>query len=200
MTLEIIKSTKESILDTAENLILTRGYNGFSYNDIAEVVGIRKASIHYHFPTKEVLGATFIERYIDRFKGWRNRVSGLTVGQKLASFFEMFKHVSDNAEQICPMGMLTAEYPTLPQSVQDNLRTLYEAMDQWLTEVISQGQAEGLLDTTPEAPVLAKVMLNAMSSSMKMARVFHDVDQLEQVFKALMAMISHTNSPIDTDN
>ena len=139
MNVQLIKTTRESILDTAESLILTRGYNGFSYNDIAKVVGIRKASIHYHFPTKEVLGATFVDRYIDRFGNWRVQVADLSVPQKLASFLGIFKHVSDNAERICPMGMLTAEYPTLPLSVQDNLRRLYKAMDQWLTEVLTQG-------------------------------------------------------------
>jgi TetR/AcrR family transcriptional repressor of nem operon len=50
------KTTKTTLLDVAEELLLTRGYNGFSYNDIAEKVGIRKASIHYHFPSKSGLG------------------------------------------------------------------------------------------------------------------------------------------------
>lgn len=199
MNAQAIKDTKQAILDSAENLILTRGYNGFSYKDIADVVGIRKASIHHHFPTKEVLGATFIDRYLHRFEVWREQVTGQSISEKLTSFLEVFKHVSDNAEQICPMGMLTAEYPTLPRSVQDSLRQLYIAMDQWLVEVLTQGQNEGCLKPEPAAPMMAKVILNAMSSSLKMARVFHDVDQLEQVFDALKTMIIIPNTQTKTD-
>ena len=109
MNAPLIAETKTTILDAAEALILTRGYNGFSYQDIAGIVGIRKASIHHHFATKEELGAAFVDRYIRRFKQWREDVAGLSVDQKLMAFFEMFKRVSDNAEKICPLGMLTAE-------------------------------------------------------------------------------------------
>jgi TetR/AcrR family transcriptional repressor of nem operon len=48
-------------LDIAEQLVQTRGFNGFSYADIAAEIGISKASLHYHFPTKAMLG----ERLID---------------------------------------------------------------------------------------------------------------------------------------
>jgi len=196
MKTQLVKDTRQSILDAAETLILTRGYNGFSYKDIADVVGIRKASIHHHFPSKEDLGAAFVEGYFHRFALWREQVAPLTVAQKLAAFLAMLQRVSSNAERICPMGMLTAEYPTLPKSVQDSLRGLLGAMDQWLAQVLEQGQDQGYLRPEPEAPVMARVMINAMSCSMKMARVFQDVDQLEQVFQALLSMICRNGDPV----
>jgi TetR/AcrR family transcriptional repressor of nem operon len=191
------KNTRQSILDAAETLILTRGYNGFSYKDIADIVGIRKASIHHHFPAKEDLAAAFVDGYFHRFEQWREQVGRLTVAQKLDAFLEMFKRVSNNAERICPMGMLAAEYPTLPKSVQDSLRRLLGAMDQWLGQVMAQGQTEGYLRPEPQAPVMAKVLINAMSGSMKIARVFQDVNQLEQVFHALMSMIRFEDDSAD---
>jgi len=183
------RDTKQEILDATEQLMLTRGYNGFSYQDIAKVVGIRKASIHHHFASKEVLGTAFVERYFSRFQVWRENVADYPVDGKLASLLEMFKHVSDNAERICPMGMLTAEYPTLPQSLQDAVCKLLGEMDAWLVDTLTQGQAENTLKPEPPARVLAKLIINAMTASTKMARVFRDLDQLEEVFNALMAMI-----------
>src|SRR6267154_6700053 len=59
--------TAEQILDLAETLIQTRGYSAFSYQDIADSLGIRKASIHYHFPSKTDLGIAVVDRYIARF-------------------------------------------------------------------------------------------------------------------------------------
>lgn len=184
-----MKDTKQSILDSAENLILTRGYNGFSYQDIAVRVGIRKASIHHHFPSKESLGTAFVDRYFSRFQMWKAHVSDFAVERKLAALLEMFQKVSDNAEKICPLGMLTAEYPTLPPSIQGALQRLLGDMDKWLVQVLAKGQADNIFAAEPQAPVLAKVIINAMSASMKTARVFHDIDQLEQVFNALVMMI-----------
>lgn len=181
--------TRQIILDVAESLILTRGYNGFSYKDISDVIGIKKASIHHHFPSKEDLGAAFVESYIHRFETWCEDISHQTPAQKLESLLKMFKHVSNNAEKICPMGMLTAEYPTLPPKVQKVLRMLLGDMDLWLVEVLSQGQTEGYLKPSPEAPIMAKVIINALSASLKTARVFNDVHQLEQVFNAITSLI-----------
>src|SRR6185295_2042375 len=61
--------TAEQILDLAETLIQTRGYSAFSYQDIADSLGIRKASIHYHFPSKTDLGIAVVDRYVARFGG-----------------------------------------------------------------------------------------------------------------------------------
>src|SRR6202050_5304997 len=58
-----------AILDVAEQLAQTRGYNGFSYADIAAPLGVTKASLHYPFPSKAQLGAALIDRYQTNFGG-----------------------------------------------------------------------------------------------------------------------------------
>ena len=44
--------TADRILDIAERLVQTRGFNRFSYADIAAELGITTASVHYHFPAR----------------------------------------------------------------------------------------------------------------------------------------------------
>ena len=61
-------TTTTRILDVAERLVQTRGFNGFSYADIAVQLGITKASLHYHFATKAELGRTLIARYTGAFE------------------------------------------------------------------------------------------------------------------------------------
>ncbi|MFX7090649.1 TetR/AcrR family transcriptional regulator, partial [Acinetobacter baumannii] len=51
------------MLACARTLIIAGGYNGFSYADVAEVVGIRKPSIHHHFASKVDLVRTLVSRY-----------------------------------------------------------------------------------------------------------------------------------------
>jgi len=61
-------STRSEILVTAELLLRTKGYAAFSYGDLADEVGIKKASVHHHFPTKEGLSIAIVESYLFRFK------------------------------------------------------------------------------------------------------------------------------------
>lgn len=64
------QNTKERILDIAENLIMSRGYNGFSYKNISLELNVKNAAIHYHFPAKKDLGLAVIRRAQSRFKKW----------------------------------------------------------------------------------------------------------------------------------
>jgi TetR/AcrR family transcriptional regulator, transcriptional repressor for nem operon len=59
--------TAGQILDVAERLAQTRGFNGFSYADIATELGMTTASLHYHYPTKAALGRALIDRYSQAF-------------------------------------------------------------------------------------------------------------------------------------
>ena len=58
--------TATRLMDAAQLLIMERGYNAFSYKDLAESVGIRTASIHYHFPSKGDLGLAVMGRYLGK--------------------------------------------------------------------------------------------------------------------------------------
>ena len=62
------QDTRERLLRETETLVRTRGYAAFSYADLSERVGIRKASIHHHFRTKEDLGAALIDSYLVKFE------------------------------------------------------------------------------------------------------------------------------------
>src|SRR5215207_1636211 len=59
--------TASRILDVAERLVQLRGFNGFSYADVAAELSITKASLHYHFAGKAELGEAIIGRYAERF-------------------------------------------------------------------------------------------------------------------------------------
>src|SRR3954447_7598070 len=59
--------TTSRILDVAERMLQVRGYNGFSYGDVAGELGITRAALHYHFKGKAELGQALIDRYAVRF-------------------------------------------------------------------------------------------------------------------------------------
>ena len=112
--------TAVRILDVAERLVQVRGFNGFSYADIAAELQITKAALHYHFASKAALGEALIARYAGRFMG---ALASLGTGDgrasaKLDGYAGLYLQVLRN-RSMCLCGMLAAEYQTLPQPMQE---------------------------------------------------------------------------------
>src|ERR1700728_952127 len=133
-----------AILDVAERLATTRGDNGFSFADTAAQLGVTKASLHYHFPTKAELGRALIERYRTVFGAALEAIdqSDVTPREKLQRYVGLYDSVLSD-ERMCLCGMLAAEYATLPRPMQEGLRLFFSANERWLTAVLKDGPRAG---------------------------------------------------------
>ena len=118
--------TAEQILDLAETLIQTRGYSAFSYQDISAALGIRKASIHYHFASKADLGVAVVDRYIERFGA---ALVGIAADDKQSSmamldfYVQPYLQFASTPDRVCLSGALAGEMMALPPEIE----TLAEA-------------------------------------------------------------------------
>ncbi len=126
-----------AILDIAERLAQTRGYNGFSYADIAAELGVTKASLHYHFPSKESLGSALIERYEAVFGSALESIdqTGCKPQEKMQLYVNLYESVIQN-DRMCLCGMLAAEFATLPAPMQAELKRFFDMNERWLTTVL----------------------------------------------------------------
>jgi TetR/AcrR family transcriptional regulator, transcriptional repressor for nem operon len=108
--------TASRILDVAERLVQSRGFNGFSYADVASEIGISKASLHYHFPGKAELGEALIGRYASRFGEALEEIDrrGGGAPAKLDAYARIYADVL-RERRMCLCGMLAADYDTLPK-------------------------------------------------------------------------------------
>src|SRR5215470_3173926 len=109
--------TAEQILDLAETLIQTRGYSAFSYQDIADSLGIRKASIHYHFASKTDLGVAVINRYIERFDAALTDIADDQTQSSLAMldfYVQPYLKFASTPDRVCLSGALAGEVLALP--------------------------------------------------------------------------------------
>ena len=121
--------TSSRILDFAEHLVQTRGFNAFSYADIADSLRVTKASVHYHFPMKATLGERLIERYYTiSFSAALQRIdaNGRGAGAELQAYANIYIEVLDSG-RMCLCGMLAADYMTLPRPMQKAVRDFFEA-------------------------------------------------------------------------
>ncbi len=126
--------TPTAILELAETLVRSRSFNAFSYQDIAEGIGIRKASIHYHFASKEDLGVALVERFRRRAVMWASALveRNATPRDKLLAYFEMQGETLRTGNIICLHGVLGAEYNALPERVRESYFDFLEEQLVWL--------------------------------------------------------------------
>jgi TetR/AcrR family transcriptional regulator, transcriptional repressor for nem operon len=133
--------TASRILDIAERLVQTRGFNGFSYADVAQELGVTKPSLHHHFASKAELGRALIVRYAENFSAALqaiDRGAGDALW-KLRRYVKLYADVL-TGERLCLCGMLAAEYGTLPKPMQEEIRAFFDANEKWLASVIDEGR------------------------------------------------------------
>ena len=132
-------STVDEIVEAATAVVQVRGYNSFSYADIAEAVGIRKASVHHHFPGKSDLGQEVARRYRQRFAEALIDLGAKTDDTvlRLERYADLYARQLSQHGRMCLCGMLAAEYATLPAGVQDEVRGFFDEQREWLALTIS---------------------------------------------------------------
>jgi len=176
------------ILDVAEQLAQTRGYNGFSYADIAAELGVTKASLHYHFPSKAELGRTLIARYQAAFADALEMIDKRTAepAKKLREYVGLYDAVMRN-HRMCLCGMLAAEYTTLPAPMQEGLREFFDLNERWLTTVLQAGRRSQSLSFKQSANERARVILGALQGAMLVARSYGDSRRFQAAAQHILA-------------
>jgi TetR/AcrR family transcriptional repressor of nem operon len=184
-------SVKQRILDVAEQCAQTRGFNGFSYADVAEKLLCTKASLHYHFPSKAELGRALIERYHRVFEQALEAIDGRTneAGEKLRRYVALYDSVMRN-DRMCLCGMFAAEYATLPAPMRDELRLFFDANEKWLAAVLEDGRRAGELAFRGPAKQRARSVLGALEGAMLVARAYGDGRRFQSAAKQVLTDLS----------
>ena len=182
--------TASRVLDVAERLVQVRGFNGFSYADIAAELHITKASLHYHFATKVGLGEALIARYATRFFGALDAADsdGTSAPAKLSAFTKLYADVLSQ-QRMCLCGMLAAEYPTLPPPMQSAVLEFFDHNEAWLQPVLEQGRTEGSLEFTGPARDTARMIISGLEGAMLVARPYGDAARFQVAADSLLASL-----------
>ncbi len=159
-------------MNKAEALLQDKGYNGFSYAHIASEFGVKNAAIHYHFPTKEALGCAVIKRYRDRFQLWINnsRIKDLSPEKKLDWFFSIYSDMRADKGKICLVGVMEAEFNSIPEGLQAEVEALHKELLKWLEATLAEGRAVGVFQFQGEPASKAALILSSVQGALQMAR------------------------------
>jgi len=183
-----VADTSTRILDIAERLVQTRGFNAFSYANIAAALHVTTASLHYHFPTKGKLGERLIERYRTGFLAALDAIdaTGADAVQKLRAYVGLYTDVLAR-NRMCLCGMLAADYETLPKPMRTELRRFFDANEVWLTRVLDTGRERDELTFAGSPVDAARVLVAALEGAMMLARSQGDPARLQSAADRMLA-------------
>jgi TetR/AcrR family transcriptional repressor of nem operon len=179
--------TASRILDVAERFVQSRGFNAFSYADVAAELDVTKASLHYHFPGKAELGEALIARYTARFTEALSAIDDDAgdAPARLAAYAAIYGDVLRN-RRMCLCGMLAADYETLPESMQAAVIRFFDENLAWLSGVVEQGARDGTLRPSGPPEQAAQALLGGLEGALLVARPYGDLSRFEAAASGLL--------------
>ena len=184
--------TAEKILDLAERLIQTRGCSAFSYQDIADALKIRKASVHYHFQSKTDLVIAVIDRYAERFDEALDNIArdeSATSMSMLDHYVEPYAAFAATPDRVCLCGALSGEMLALPRELRARVASFFKSHQQWLTQILNRGAECGEFKLAESATKTARLIFGALQGALLVQRTTGDFSQLKDVISVLKSQL-----------
>ncbi len=187
------RDTREKLLAHAEFLVRMRGYAGFSYADLAEAIGIRKASIHHHFPTKEDLGLALVEAYGERYDRALAEIERATADglKRVEAYADLYLHGLEE-EQGCLAAALATELGILPDPIRAGVAEFFERHIAWLTRVLAEGRANGTIRHDVVPAHSARLIIAALEGALLMERLLGGPPGFKDTLSALRKSLQET--------
>jgi TetR/AcrR family transcriptional regulator, transcriptional repressor for nem operon len=190
MPVAVAAYTADRILDIAERLVQTRGYNAFSFGDIADELGVKAAAIHYHFASKGILGKALVVRYRSAFRAHLAAFDRLERAMdQLRSYIQLYVEVLKQDNRLCLCGMMAADYMTLPGPMRSEVKRFFADNETWLASVLSAGLERGELHFLGRVETMARLMLDTLEGAMLVSRSHGKVARFRAVANQLLALI-----------
>ncbi len=163
---------KEQILEIATELVQSRGYSAFSYQDLSNRLGITKASIHHHFPSKEELGRAIAERYSKEVCEILARAKKKSDDPwvQLEGYLKMVLGILKSQDRICAAGSVQSEINVVPEMMSKPMCELVCDVIDWISDVIEAGRDLGVMDYPGNANDQAALIFSAAQGAMQFGR------------------------------
>ncbi|CAM4185222.1 TetR family transcriptional regulator [Bordetella tumbae] len=177
-------TTRDQLLEHAQCLIRRRGYNGFSYRDLADHVGVKTASIHYYFPAKDDLLIAVIDKYAVQVHAMLHGIDkSVPANERLARYAALFR--GGPTDQICLCGMLAADFASLSDRARQSVQAFFRMHETWLSEVVAAGVEDGSLKSCGDTAADGRWLFAAFQGALMGSRLFQDQQRLDDVITAV---------------
>lgn len=179
------RTVREQLVGYAQTLIMLRGFNGFSYRDLAELVGVKTSSIHYYFPAKDDLVLEAVNTYGSESLAEMYAIdSSQSADLRLDRYARLFGKVLGDGDQICLCGMLAADIASLPENVKQAVQSFFRSNETWLGKLLAEGKRQGTLIDAGPPEVAGRVLYAAFQGAVLSSRLFDTKSRLHELVES----------------
>ncbi|NAO98925.1 TetR/AcrR family transcriptional regulator [Vreelandella titanicae] len=170
------RDTRTALMDLAEHSVRSRGFDGFSYADLAEAIGIRKASIHYHFPTKANLSEALIERYQTHLQHGLAEIKTThsSAGERFKALIALYRSALHDGQTVCLCVAFSICRESLSEAVISRVGAVRTMVLQWLMAMFERGQRDGTIVAIQNSTDEARTTLATLEGAHLAARTEED--------------------------
>ena len=184
-----MRDNRKKLEIAALDAVQRSGLKGISFRTLADEIGIKSSSVHYHFPEKSDLARTLIERYSDAFFAQLHEIESQKWGlkRKITAFIAIFEQVADE-DKLCLCGMMASEVEQLDSDNRQLLKAYFVNTEQWLTDLFDQHRSD--LSCSLSSKALSKSLLSGLEGALLLDRVIEDKQRLKaqkDLFLSLLA-------------
>ena len=187
-----MKTTRETLLDLGEQAIRTRGFAGFSYADLARDAGIRKASIHHHFPAKADLGLALVERYAVDLATALDAIQddASSAGEAMRGAIALYRDALKDGTSACLCAALATDTALLDEATREALKTTNDATRDWFESVYMKVEQDGSIDGIGDPTIEAPATLALLQGAQLLAKAATSPEAFDEATASLSARIS----------
>lgn len=176
---------KDQIIETANKLLIERGYNAFSYHNISKEINIKTSSIHYHFPSKSDLGIAVVKMHNEALEQTIVKTANKTPIEKLNTLFAYYNKLVAG-QKVCIVGALTSDINTLDAPLREELMDFANAVMDWATGILQEGQSQKVFRSLVNTEMKAKQIMASLMTMSQLSRIEKDSTAFEQMTQMII--------------
>lgn len=179
--------TKEELLHEASKMLLSKGLNGFSLQELASSLNIKKASLFHHYPSKNALAVELYRFYQTAFINWAQKYAHLPAEKQIINYADKLTTWICDKQRVCPVGALSLEWKLVDPALQEEIVKLHKIQKEWLTKLFKEIKAEHGLRVPIQDAVLQTMGL--FQGSIQLARINNDPEMVKKNLKSFLKVI-----------
>lgn len=170
-----MSSTKEAIIQLGDELIRRKGYNAFSYSDIAKALNVKNAAIHYHFPTKPDLALGVVHWHTESFNRFVKKCSDKNELLQVKMFLNFYTSIQLSGK-VCIIGALATDWNSMEPHVKEKVTEFTDGVIEWISKTLGDGKEKNLLTFYSSEKIEAIKILTNMFAGAQLARITGNED------------------------
>lgn len=168
-----MNQTNQQILYYARNFLQCRGYNGFSYKDISQKLGIKNAAVHNYYPKKEDLVAALLENSRNKLAADVAQIVeyGGSAREQLQYYFDYALKEFDEGKSIYPPGSVILDFEELPEKVKEQNMLLLDDILTCISKVLKTGLEQGKFNFSGSVQARAELVAGALMGARQLSSI-----------------------------